>query len=189
MCDASCDTIYNQSQPHCINKQGYHQDFHPEVRVPNAFILSENFAHIGFMLGDKPRLFGTVICQHRIPTFYRTVYELSKLGKLLRSAGCLKVRVPFCFYYSIAMQLTILSQLPTAALSSPSMWLSAAIAFSKSSLNFISVSFASLISTRSLSTSDFSVSICWLISTFSSMSLTFMGDVPLDFPIPMFLYL
>ena len=31
--------------------------------------------------------------------------------------------------------------------------------------------------------------ICWLISTFSSMSLTFMGDVPLDFPIPMFLYL
>ena len=102
MCDASCDTIYNQSQPHCINKQGYHQDFHPEVRVPNAFILSENFAHIGFMLGDKPRLFGTVICQHRIPTFYRTVYELSKLGKLLRSDGCLKVRVPFCFYYSIA---------------------------------------------------------------------------------------
>lgn len=101
MCDASCNTIYNQSQYHCINKQDYHQDFHPKVRVPNAFIPSEDFAHIGFVLGDKFCLFGSVISQYRSPTVYRMVYELSKFCKLFGSDGCLEVRVPFCFHDGI----------------------------------------------------------------------------------------
>ncbi len=54
------------------------------------------------MFGDKLCLFGTMICQHRSPTFYRIVYELSKFDKLFGRDGCLEVRVPFCFHYGIA---------------------------------------------------------------------------------------
>lgn len=61
---ASCGTICNQSQPHRINEQEYHQDLHPEVGKPNAFIPSEDFTHVGFMFSNKFRLFGTVICQY-----------------------------------------------------------------------------------------------------------------------------
>lgn len=180
ICYISSCTIHHQSQYQRINEQGYHQDFYPEIRVPNAFIPSENFTHIGFMLGDKPWLFGTMSCQYRSPTFYRMVYELPKLVELFGSEVALKFVSSYALMMALQMLLTILSQLPTAALSVPSMWHSAAMAFSKSSLNFISVSFAYLICTRSLSISDFSASIYWLISIFSSMSLTFMGDFPIS---------
>ena len=53
------------------------------------------------MLGNKFRLFGTVICQYRDPTFYRMVYKLPKLCKLLWGNCCLEFRVSFSFHNCI----------------------------------------------------------------------------------------
>ena len=70
--DASCDTIHNQPQYHCINEQKYHQNFHPKVREPNAFIPSEDFAHIGIVFQK--------VCKFHNLSFLKLLYKNNKSG-------------------------------------------------------------------------------------------------------------